>query len=67
MNQQEMKITLINGSIISLVGSDTYDTSIVGRNPCMVVFSEYALADENAYKVAAMPILRANDGVDHYN
>jgi phage terminase large subunit len=63
VNQQEMKITLINGSIISLVGSDTYDTSIVGRNPCMVVFSEYALADENAYKVAAMPILRANDGV----
>lgn len=63
VNQQEMKITLVNGSIISLVGSDTYDTSIVGRNPCMIVFSEYALADEHAYKVAAMPILRANDGV----
>jgi len=63
VNSQEMKITLINGSIISLVGSDTYDTSIVGKNPCMIVFSEYALADENAYKVAALPILRANDGV----
>jgi hypothetical protein len=62
-NQQEMKITLINGSIISLIGSDTYDTSIIGKNPCMIVFSEYALADENAYKIAALPILRANDGV----
>jgi hypothetical protein len=29
----------------------------------MIVFSEYALADENAYKLAAMPILKANDGV----
>jgi len=63
INSQEMKITLINGSIISLVGSDTYDTSIVGKNPCMIVFSEYALADENAYKIAALPILRANGGV----
>lgn len=29
----------------------------------MIVFSEYALADENAYKLAAMPILRANNGI----
>lgn len=63
INQQEMKITLVNGSMISLIGSDTYNTSIIGKNPCMIVFSEYALADENAYKIAAGPILRANDGV----
>lgn len=58
-----MQIDLINGSIIKLVGSDSYDTSIVGSNPRMIVFSEYALADENAYKLAALPILRANDGI----
>ena len=63
INNVEMKITLINDSIIKLIGSDSYDTSIVGSNPRMIVFSEYALADENAYKLAAMPILRANDGV----
>lgn len=63
INNVEMKIVLFNGSIIKLIGSDSYDTSIVGTNPRMIVFSEYALADENAYKLAALPILRANDGV----
>jgi hypothetical protein len=57
-----MQITLINGSQIKLIGSDSYDTSIIGTNPRMIVFSEYALADENAYKLAALPILRANGG-----
>ena len=32
-NSQEMKIKLINGSIIQLIGSDTYDTSLIGTNP----------------------------------
>ena len=58
-----MQITLVNGSQIKLIGSDSYDTSIIGTNPKMIVFSEYALADENAYKLAAMPILRANNGI----
>jgi hypothetical protein len=58
-----MQIVLINGSQIKLVGSDSYNTSIIGSNPKFIVFSEYALADENAYKLAAMPILRANNGV----
>ncbi len=58
-----MSITLVNGSQIKLIGSDSYDTSIIGTNPRMIVFSEYALADENAYKLAAMPILRANNGI----
>jgi phage terminase large subunit len=63
INNVEMKITFINGSQIKLIGSDSYNTSIIGTNPRMIVFSEYALADENAYKLAALPILRANDGV----
>ena len=61
--QDTMQINLINGSIIRLVGSDAYDTSIVGSNPRMIVFSEYALCDENAFKLAALPILKANDGI----
>lgn len=63
VNSQEMKITLsTNGSIIQLIGSDTYDTSLVGTNPKMIVFSEYALADSRAYTLAARPILNANGG-----
>lgn len=62
INNSEMKITLINGSVIQLIGSDTYDTSLVGTNPKMVVFSEYALADHRAYTLGARPILNANDG-----
>jgi len=61
INSQEMVIELINGSIIRLIGSDTYDTSLVGTNPLMVVFSEFALADDRAYKYVR-PILNANEG-----
>lgn len=62
INSQEMKITLTNGSILQLIGSDTYDTSLVGTNPRMIVFSEYALADSRAYTLAARPILNSNGG-----
>jgi hypothetical protein len=61
VNQQEMKIKLINGSMINMIGSDTYDTSLVGTNPRMVVFSEYALADSRALQFVR-PILNANGG-----
>ena len=57
-----MTINLEGGSIIRLVGSDSYNTSIIGSNPIGVVFSEYALCDENAFKLGAMPIMKANDG-----
>lgn len=60
-NSQEMKIKLINGSIIQLIGSDTYDTSLIGTNPRMIVFSEWALSDQRAYSFVR-PILNANDG-----
>lgn len=62
INNTEMSIRLINNSQIKLIGSDTYDTSLVGTNPRMIVFSEYALSNENAYKLGARPILNANDG-----
>jgi phage terminase large subunit len=60
VNSQMMKITLINGSIIQLVGSDSYD-AIVGSNPVGVVFSEAALSDPRAYQFIR-PILAANGG-----
>lgn len=61
MNSQEMVIELVNGSMIRLIGSDTYNTSLVGTNPICVVFSEFALADDRAYKFVR-PILNANQG-----
>jgi hypothetical protein len=59
-NSQEMKITLTNGSLIQLIGSDNID-SIVGSNPRGCIFSEYALQDPRAYQFIR-PILAANDG-----
>lgn len=60
-HQQEMKISLINGSMFQLVGSDNID-SLVGTNPKIVVFSEYALQSPQAWEFLR-PILRANGGV----
>jgi hypothetical protein len=59
-NSTEMKITLANGSIMQLIGSDNID-AIVGTNPRGIVFSEYALQDPRAYQFLR-PALTANDG-----
>jgi len=59
-NSQEMKIWFKNGSLLQLVGSDSYD-SLMGTNPIGCVFSEYALQDPQAFKYLS-PILRANGG-----
>ena len=60
-NSQELKIRFINGSLIQVVGSDNYD-SLMGTNPQICIFSEYALQDPRAYQYIR-PILTANDGV----
>lgn len=60
-NEQQMRIRLKNGSVLQIIGSDSYDTSLVGTNPGGIVFSEYALADPRAYQYSR-PILTANDG-----
>ena len=59
-NQTEMKLNLINGSIIQVVGSDNVDT-IVGTNPVGCVFSEYPLQDPSGWDFVR-PILRENGG-----
>jgi phage terminase large subunit len=59
-NQTEMKITLRNGAMWQLVGSDYYDT-IVGSNPFGLVMSEAALSDPRAWSIFR-PILAGNGG-----
>lgn len=59
-NSQEMKITLINDSIIQFVGSTDYDR-LMGTNPQGCIFSEYAMQDPRAYQYIR-PILTANGG-----
>ena len=59
-NQQEMKVRLINGSLFQLIGSDNID-SLMGTNPKIVVFSEYALQTPDAWDFIR-PILKINGG-----
>lgn len=60
INNQEMKIELINGSIIQMCGSDNYD-NLVGTNYKGMIFSEYSIADPNAWELFR-PILAENGG-----
>lgn len=60
VREQDMFIRFKNGSTWQVVGSDNYD-SLVGSPPVGVVFSEYALADPNAWAMLR-PILAENDG-----
>ena len=59
-NAQEMKIRLLNGSVFQLIGSDNID-SLMGTNPKIVVFSEFALQQPDAWDFIK-PILRVNKG-----
>ena len=59
-NQTEMRLTLKNGSIYQVVGTDNVD-SLVGTNPVGVIFSEYSLHDPKAWDYVR-PILTENGG-----
>lgn len=59
-NSQEMKLKLINGSLIQFVGSDKFDR-LRGTNPKGCIFSEYAIQDPRAWETIR-PILVANQG-----
>lgn len=59
-NDSEMKIELVNGSLIQVVGTDNWD-SVMGTPPLGCVFSEYSLQDPRAWDYIR-PILRENDG-----
>ena len=64
-NGTELKISLKNGSIIQLIGTDTYD-AIRGTNPRGCVFSEYAFQNPQAWEVVK-PILKVNGGWAVFN
>lgn len=58
--EQDMLIRFKNGSTWQVFGSDNYESGI-GSPPVGVVFSEYALADPNAWAFIR-PILAENGG-----
>jgi hypothetical protein len=64
-NEQEMKITLANGSFIQILGSENIN-SLRGISPAGIVFSEYAFQNPMAWQVLA-PILAQNDGWALFN
>ena len=64
-HEQELKITLRNGSIFQLIGSDNVN-AIMGTNPVGVVFAEYSLQDPRAWDYMR-PILRENGGWAIFN
>lgn len=57
---QDMRITLKCGSTYQVVGTDNINR-LVGANPIGIVFSEYSLADPNAWNFVR-PILAENEG-----
>ena len=60
INNTEMMVELINGSIIQLGGADNYD-AFMGTNPLGIVFSEYSIQDPAAWDYFR-PILAENNG-----
>lgn len=64
-NNTEMKLTLSNGSIIQIIGTDDVDR-VRGANPVGCVFSEYAFQNPLAWDIVR-PILRENGGWAVFN
>jgi len=60
-NEQLMRIRLVNGSVFQIIGSDSYDNTLIGTNPTGIVFSEFAISNPMAYSFIR-PILSANQG-----
>lgn len=63
-NSVEMRIELINGSVIQIIGTDQIIN--VGINPVGCIFSEYSLQDPKAWEFIR-PILRENGGWAIFN
>ena len=64
-NKSEMKVELINGSIIQIIGLDKFDSKM-GTNPMGCVFSEFSLQNPAAWD-HIRPILRENGGWAVFN
>lgn len=66
MNATELKISLVNGSIIQLIGADNFAKSGVGTNPIGVVMSEYSINSPEVWNFIR-PILAVNKGWAIFN
>jgi len=66
INATELKIILVNGSIIQLMGADVFDKSGVGTNPVGVVFSEFPIQRPEIWGFIR-PILLVNGGWAVFN
>lgn len=64
-NEQEMKIDLLWGSTVQLVGSDNFN-SLLGSPPVGLVFSEWKVANPQAWALLR-PILLENGGWAYFN
>jgi len=62
---QDMQISLVNGSIIQIIGTDNYD-KVRGSNPVGCVFSEFAFQNPMAWDIVR-PILAENGGWAVFN
>lgn len=61
VNNNEMKMTLKNGSTFRVMGTEDVD-SLVGTNPSIIVFSEWALQNPSIWDFLR-PILEENKGI----
>lgn len=62
VNNQEMSIQLINGSIIQFVGSNNYD-ALMGVNAKAIMYDEFPLQNPLAYELLS-PVLLENNGIE---
>lgn len=65
-NGTELKIELVNGSVIQLIAADEFKDSGVGTNPVGVVFSEFSISKADSWDFIR-PILAANGGWAIFN
>ena len=61
VNSTEMKIKLLNGSLIQIMGVREMD-SLRGANPYGIVFSEYAYVYDSSVFATLLPIIQASNG-----
>jgi hypothetical protein len=64
-NSTDMKIELVNGSVIQVIGTDKFD-KVRGSNPVGCVFSEFAFQNPKAWHIIR-PILAENNGWACFN
>lgn len=65
-NGTELKIELINGSIIQLIGADEFKKGGVGTNCIGMVFSEFSITNPESWRYVS-PILAVNGGWAIFN